>query len=331
MNTYFELISFYRILQNIDISFCGPPAKGEELSSTLFDLHKVSFDEFTMLFKMGNNPFENQDLVVRVGDQYYNWKAACPIVMSMLLYGRSFPSKVIEDLGDCIWHGQKKVERSLEDNEDTSLPSESITNDQGKHSSWWPLFGSKGSPEECTGIQKTEENENSDQDLGTAVATAFGATETVQESEETLTLKCSENDTETVPEAADKLDQIISNNDQVDNKSQQMINDPETLEMHLTHNFDSDGFKTDETTSVIIDIEESSPNNVDISTDIQDPLASAQTSESLPKTPPRIQRSEVNVSSSSEASHIDDVLRRENIFGKFKKTLRLSSDSIVSH
>ena len=277
---------------------------------------------------MGNNPFENQDLVVRVGEQYYNWKAACPIMMSILLYGRSFPSEILEDLGDCIWPGQKKVESSLEPSEDTNLPSESITNEQGKPSSWWPLFGSKGSTEGS--IQITDVNGNSDQDLGTAVATAFGATESV-EGEETLTPKCSNNDIETVSEVAEKSVQIISNNDQVDNKSQQMINEPEAIEMNLAQDLDSDGFKTNKTTSVIIDIEGNSPTNEDISTDIQKEPSGAQTSESLPKTPPRIPRLDVNVSSSSEASHIDDVLRRENIFGKFKKTLRLSSDSIVSY
>ena len=279
---------------------------------------------------MGNNPFENQDLVIRVGEQYYNWKAACPILMSLLLYGRSFPNEIIEDLGDCIWPSQKKLEKSLERSEDTNIPSESITNEQDqlkearKDSSWWPLFGSKGSTEES--IKKTDDIENSDQDLGTAVATAFGATEMVEESGENLTSICSENDTE----AAEKSDQIISNNDQVDNKSQQMMNETAALEMHLTQDFGSDDFKTHKSTSVTIDIEGTPTNNEDVLIDIQDPLAGAQTSESLPKTPPRIQRLDVNVSSSSEASHIDDVLRRENIFGKFKKTLRLSSDSIVS-
>ena len=88
----------YRLLKDIDISFCGAPKEGEEFSPKLFELQKVPFDDFTMLFKIGNNPFENQNLVVRIGDQYYDWKAACPIIMSMALYERSFPNDITKEI-----------------------------------------------------------------------------------------------------------------------------------------------------------------------------------------------------------------------------------------
>ena len=61
-----------RLFKDIEISLCGPPKKDEEFSPTLFDLHKVPFDEFVMLFQMSKNPFDDQNLVVRIKDQYYN-------------------------------------------------------------------------------------------------------------------------------------------------------------------------------------------------------------------------------------------------------------------
>ena len=270
---------------------------------------------------MGNSPFENQDLVVRVGEQYYNWKAACPIVMSVLLYGRSFPSEIIDDLGDCIWPGQKKI--------DPNAPIESNTNEQGfQGSSWWP-FGSKGTSDGS--IQKTDVNENSDQDLGTAVATAFGATASIEEGIETVDSTLSKEATVTDVEVGEKSVQITTSNDQVDNKSQQMMNEPEAIEMHLPQGFGGDELKIEKDTSTIIDIESHLVTDDQASAEIQKPSSITETLENLPRTPPRTQRLDANVSSSSEASHIDDVLRRENIFGKFKKTLRLSSDSIVSN
>ena len=60
-----------RLFKDIEISLCGPPKKDEEFSPTLFDLHKVPFDEFVMLFQMSKNPFDDQNLVVRIKDQYY--------------------------------------------------------------------------------------------------------------------------------------------------------------------------------------------------------------------------------------------------------------------
>ena len=280
-----------------------------------------------MLFKMGNNPFENQNLVVRIGDQYYNWKAACPIVMSLLLYGRSFPSEITEEMGKCIWSGQKK-EKNLELTEQTNLPPESITNEQTKQSSWWP-FGAQGSNEQPI-IQNADANGNSDQDLGTAVATAFGATEMTESEPKEIELKPTpEVKIEADVEGADNEVQLI-NNDQVDNKSQQFINEQEVVEMNFSPELISDSLKTDQSASVEIDIEPKTDDNKEVAIDIEKVSSGAQTGESLQNTPPRAPRVNVNASSSSEASHMDDVLKRENIFGKFKKTLRLSSDSIVS-
>ena len=152
-----------------------------------------------------------------------------------------------------------------------------------------------------------------------------------EEGIETVDSTLSKEATVTDVEVGEKSVQITPSNDQVDNKSQQMMNEPEAIEMHLPQGFGGDELKIEKDTSTIIDIESHLVTDDQASAEIQKPSSITETLENLPRTPPRTQRLDANVSSSSEASHIDDVLRRENIFGKFKKTLRLSSDSIVSN
>ena len=50
----------------------------------------------SLFFQNNENVFTNPDLVVRIGDQYYTWSAACPIVMSAVLYGRGLPSDLVK-------------------------------------------------------------------------------------------------------------------------------------------------------------------------------------------------------------------------------------------
>ena len=315
----------FRILKDIDISLCGAPIKGEEFSPKLFELHKVPFDDFTMKIKMGNNPFDDQNLVVRIGEQYYTWKAASPIIFSIILYGRPFPSNITEEMGSYIWSGQKRQEKNYELGE--TLTTEAALSEQRKHSSWWPLFGSKGN-EEGSIKQDIQSNKSSEQDIAEAVATAFGATEVVENEVQTPSKITSECETPTTGQVIDKTVNISSSDDQVDDTSQQLIDEPKLVNTDVTHISKSDSLNIDKSTSIIIDTD-STPTNNDISIDIDKISACAPMGESLPKTPPRIPRAEFDVSSSSETAHNNDILRSENL-GKFKKTLRLSSDLIVS-
>lgn len=67
------------------ISLCGNLETG--LSDELFNQFIVSYDDFV------NNPMviENPDLVVRVDGKYYNWRTACPLIMSLALYKKPLP------------------------------------------------------------------------------------------------------------------------------------------------------------------------------------------------------------------------------------------------
>ena len=111
---------------------------------------------------MNKNPFDDPNLVVRIQDQYYNWKAAFPIIMSMALYQRSFPTDITNEMGGSMWSSQKQ--------EKLSNQVESAENEQGKQSSWWP-FSSKGNNSEPE-LPKTDLSSGADQDIATAVATA---------------------------------------------------------------------------------------------------------------------------------------------------------------
>lgn len=78
------LTSVKTALQDISLSLCGwtePPNEDH------FIRHVVSFTDLC------NNPalLESADLVVRIADKYYSWRAATPIIISMLVYQRQLP------------------------------------------------------------------------------------------------------------------------------------------------------------------------------------------------------------------------------------------------
>ena len=320
----------YRLLKDIDISFCGAPKEGEEFSPKLFELQKVPFDDFTMLFKIGNNPFENQNLVVRIGDQYYDWKAACPIILSVILYGRTFPNEISTDTGKCIWSSQKK-QTSFQVGDASAQTAESGENQQDKASSWWP-FGSKAGAEDSLKPEIQGDGSSND-DIAEAVATAFGATEVIKNEVQPASDSKMENEQEGLlqeddEEVLQEVLPVMTNDDQVDNVSHPQASEHAIIELESETNLTCESIKTDNSTSIDIELENNTPTNQDISIDIEKASMYVQEGESLPKTPTRISRSEANISSSSETSQIDDILKSENIFGKFKKTLRLSSDLI---
>jgi Lipin/Ned1/Smp2 multi-domain protein middle domain len=79
--------------------------------------------------------FNNPALVVRIGEQYYKWSAACPIIMSTILYGRTLPS----DLVEVIRGSYQEPKNSFDDKMSLSaLQSPGSSSSQKKHSttSW---------------------------------------------------------------------------------------------------------------------------------------------------------------------------------------------------
>ena len=90
--------------------------------------------------------FNSPDLVVRIGEQYYKWSAACPIIMSTILYGRTLPSDLVEVIRGSFQEPKNSLDDEMILHHDVaSSPGSSA---QKKHSSsWWP-FSSKKEEEE---------------------------------------------------------------------------------------------------------------------------------------------------------------------------------------
>ena len=88
---------------DIDFSLCGGLDEPSQFSRTLFESGKLSFDDFAERLKIKDlNLFSNPNLVVRIGDQYFNWESACPIIMSRVLYGRSLPSELVDVIAAAV-------------------------------------------------------------------------------------------------------------------------------------------------------------------------------------------------------------------------------------
>ena len=88
---------------DIDFSLCGGLDDASQFSRTLFESGKLSFDDFAERLKIKDlNLFSNPNLVVRIGDQYFNWESACPIIMSRVLYGRSLPSELVDVIAAAV-------------------------------------------------------------------------------------------------------------------------------------------------------------------------------------------------------------------------------------
>lgn len=87
------------------MSLCGHLDSG--ISDELFNQFTVSYDDFV------TNPMliENPDLVVRIDGKYYNWRTACPLVMSLSLYGKSLPQPVIDLLSNELMPPQQQTKK----------------------------------------------------------------------------------------------------------------------------------------------------------------------------------------------------------------------------
>lgn len=83
----------YRSLPDVALSLCGGHFGDQiEPPEDLFLQSLVTYDDFV------ENPrlIENPDLLVRIGSKYYTWQAACPIVMSWVLYQRFLPQSSVD-------------------------------------------------------------------------------------------------------------------------------------------------------------------------------------------------------------------------------------------
>ncbi|XP_059086494.1 phosphatidate phosphatase LPIN3-like isoform X1 [Tigriopus californicus] len=133
-------------LPDIAFSLCGglegPPKEGQApFSNLIFEQSVLSFDDFVMRLRNKQDVFADPNLVVRIGEQYYTWQSACPMIMSAVLFGRTLPS----DLVDYIRGSYQEIRTK-----ESSPNSKSA-----RTSSWWP-FGRRMPNDEGTGESLAE-------------------------------------------------------------------------------------------------------------------------------------------------------------------------------
>jgi len=69
------------------MSLCGGLTSLEGPSEATFRRHLVTFDEFIQNPKIVDDP----NLVIKYDGQYYNWRTACPLVMSLVMFQQPLP------------------------------------------------------------------------------------------------------------------------------------------------------------------------------------------------------------------------------------------------
>ncbi|XP_060819179.1 phosphatidate phosphatase LPIN2 isoform X1 [Bombus pascuorum] len=97
---------------NISLSLCGGLDTETGPSKEVFHQNLLHFEDICSDPKL----YENPNLVVKINGKFYNWTAACPIVMTYAVFQRHLPQSTIENLyAQCMslpMHEEKKQESS---------------------------------------------------------------------------------------------------------------------------------------------------------------------------------------------------------------------------
>ncbi|XP_048727886.2 phosphatidate phosphatase LPIN2-like isoform X2 [Ostrea edulis] len=81
-------------LGNYSLSLCGGLSDPDGVNLEKFMTHIVTFGDLCENFNMITNP----DLVVRIGENYYNWQTAAPIILCQVCFEKDLPEKSMNDL-----------------------------------------------------------------------------------------------------------------------------------------------------------------------------------------------------------------------------------------
>merc|ERR1719193_2152761 len=111
------------------LSLCGGLKGNRQVSDECFMLSLITFDEFC---EDPEGILANPDLVVKVGDHYYTWLVASPVLLSMGAFGRPLPNAA----GDVL------LKKHQPQSESRPSISESRKKSSGGVASWF-YWGSK--------------------------------------------------------------------------------------------------------------------------------------------------------------------------------------------
>ncbi|KFV77094.1 Phosphatidate phosphatase LPIN1 [Dryobates pubescens] len=83
-----------RDLPSIAISLCGGLADNKEITKEVFLEHAVTYQQFV------DNPaiIDDPNLVVKIGNKYYNWTTAGPLLLAMQAFQKPLPKATVESI-----------------------------------------------------------------------------------------------------------------------------------------------------------------------------------------------------------------------------------------
>ncbi|KAM6900310.1 phosphatidate phosphatase LPIN2-like [Xenentodon cancila] len=90
-------------LPDVTLSLCGGVGENSEISKEKFMEHIITYTEFA------ENPaiIDNPNLVVKIGNRYYNWTLAAPLILSMQAFQKNLPKATEE-----AWVKEKMPKKS---------------------------------------------------------------------------------------------------------------------------------------------------------------------------------------------------------------------------
>ncbi|KYO33013.1 phosphatidate phosphatase LPIN1 isoform A [Alligator mississippiensis] len=83
-----------RDLPSIAISLCGGLSDNKEITKDQFLEHAVTYQQFV------DNPaiIDDPNLVVKIGNKYYNWTTAAPLLLAMQAFQKPLPKATVESI-----------------------------------------------------------------------------------------------------------------------------------------------------------------------------------------------------------------------------------------
>ncbi|XP_066468087.1 phosphatidate phosphatase LPIN1 isoform X2 [Tiliqua scincoides] len=83
-----------RDLPSIAISLCGGLSDNKEISKEMFLEHEVTYQQFV------DNPalIDDPNLVVKIGNKYYNWTTAAPLLLAMQAFQKPLPKATVDSI-----------------------------------------------------------------------------------------------------------------------------------------------------------------------------------------------------------------------------------------
>nr|XP_057945092.1 phosphatidate phosphatase LPIN1 [Doryrhamphus excisus] len=81
-------------LPHVAISLCGGLSDNKEITQEQFQERAVTYQQFS------ENPsiIDDPNLVVKIGNKYYNWSTAAPVMLAMQVYQKPLPQASVENI-----------------------------------------------------------------------------------------------------------------------------------------------------------------------------------------------------------------------------------------